>query len=85
MTVPMKTQKRPPKPPFKSPTLNDLFEVSDAGANGEGRILIAYTKTNSQVAIYMDIKPNVARKLKFLWPIAAQSIIHSDMIGVVVL
>lgn len=30
MTVPMKTQKRPPKPPLRSPTLSDLFKMSNA-------------------------------------------------------
>ena len=43
-----------------------------------GQGLVAYTKTNSQVAIYTEMKPNVARKLKFLWRIAIQSGSHSD-------
>lgn len=30
MTVPTKTQKRPPKPPLRSPTLSDLFDMSKA-------------------------------------------------------
>lgn len=47
--------------------------------------MITYTKTNSQVAIYIDMKPKVARKLKFLWFIAAQSDVSRHGMSVVVL
>lgn len=65
MVVPIKTQKRPPKPPLTRPTLRELLDLSHRTVQQKSFNDATNTSTNSQVAMKMEIKPRVERKPKF--------------------